>query len=346
MIVRAAVPVLLAPLLLGAAWAVGFDAYDRESRRVAPAPEPADGIVVLTGGADRIERALHLLAEGKAPALLVSGVGRGAEMAELAHRVQLDPATLGDRVTLGHLATTTVGNAAETAAWARRNGVHRLIVVTAGYHMPRALREIGHDLPGVELLPDPVQPPAMRGPPDPATLRLLANEYDKLLAVRHRPASAHPGLEHSVILLRSAVFNLWFFGITFVLGVVGVFVRAFAPRRALPFAQFWARSVLAGARTICGIHVRVTGEANLPRGPALIVSQHQSAFDTLVWVNLVPRVSYVFKAELARIPLFGPMLLAAGQIPLDRGASVASVRKLLRAAERAKADQTANRDIP
>jgi 1-acyl-sn-glycerol-3-phosphate acyltransferase len=115
-----------------------------------------------------------------------------------------------------------------------------------------------------------------------------------------------------------------------------VFVRLFTPDRALDLARFWAGLVLDGARVICGIRVAVTGA--VPTGPALIASQHQSAFDTLIWLRLVPKVAYVYKAELARIPLFGPMLVAAGQIPLDRDASLATVRSLLRAAQRAKAE--------
>ena len=141
-----------------------------------------------------------------------------------------------------------------------------------------------------------------------------------------------------MILLRSALYNVFFFGTTIVLGIVGVFVRWLLPRWTLPFARFWAGLMLNGARVICGIDVTVTGRENLPEGPALIASQHQSAFDTLIWTQLVPKVSYVFKAELARIPLFGPMLLATGQIPLDRGASLTTVRNLLREAARAKAD--------
>ena len=62
--------------------------------------------------------------------------------------------------------------------------MRRLILVTAGYHMPRALLEIGRALPGVTIYPVPVQPPALRGRLDFATMRLLASEYDKLLAVR------------------------------------------------------------------------------------------------------------------------------------------------------------------
>lgn len=136
--------------------------------------------------------------------------------------------------------------------------------------------------------------------------------------------------------MRSALFNVWFFGATAVIGFMGMFVRWFAPSRALVFAKLWARTVLAGARVICGIDVRVTGFERLPPGAALLASQHQSAFDTLIWVKLLPKVSYVFKAELARIPLFGPMLVASGQIPLDRRASLATVRNLLRAAAQAK----------
>ncbi len=144
-----------------------------------------------------------------------------------------------------------------------------------------------------------------------------------------------------MILVRSAVFNAWFFGITFVLGLVGVAVRAIAPARTLGLARLWARWVLAGARGICGIHVRITGLERLPDWPnpgaLLLASQHQSAFDTLIWAALLPKFSYVYKAELEKIPLFGPMLPGAGQIPIDRGASVTTVRRLLQATQRAKA---------
>lgn len=180
---RAATLAFAGLLLVGALWAVGFAWFNREIRQPVPPPPEADGIVALTGGAERIQTALRLLAEHRAPVLLVSGVGRGADLTEVARRVHLDPAVLGTHITLGRTATDTVGNAAETAAWAHANNVRQLIVVTAAYHMPRALIEIGRALPGVTLHPAPVQPPAMRGRLDFATARLLATEFDKLLAV-------------------------------------------------------------------------------------------------------------------------------------------------------------------
>ncbi len=175
-------------LLVGGVWSAGFAAFDDTARRGRPGVsggglQAADGIVALTGGADRIETALHLLESQTAPLLLVSGVGRGADLAELQRGVQLTPEQAA-RITLGRTATTTAGNAEETAGWARAHGIRRLIVVTAGYHMPRALIEIGRALPDVALYPVPVRPPALRGGMEMATVRMMANEYDKYLAVR------------------------------------------------------------------------------------------------------------------------------------------------------------------
>lgn len=162
-------------------WGAGFAWFTLAARRPGAIPAQADGIVALTGGAERIETALRLLAEDRAPLLLVSGVARGVDLAELARRVDLDPAALAARVTLGRLATTTVTNAAETAQWARAHEVRTLIVVTSGYHMPRALLEIGRALPDVALHPVPV---ALSSPRGMGAARLLAAEFDKLVAVR------------------------------------------------------------------------------------------------------------------------------------------------------------------
>jgi uncharacterized SAM-binding protein YcdF (DUF218 family) len=172
---------------LWVAWACGFALFLHEARQPINLPAHADGIVALTGGADRIETALRLLVEGRARVLLVSGTGGGAEFAELAHRAGLDPAPWESRVTLGRKATSTRGNAAETADWARDNGVRSLMVVTAGYHMPRALTELERVLPGVALYPVPVIPRPLNDTAvllDTGMLRLMAQEYTKWLVAR------------------------------------------------------------------------------------------------------------------------------------------------------------------
>lgn len=171
-------------LALGAmalAWAVGFAWFVHQSGEAAALPPRCDGIIALTGGSERVETALRLLAEGRAARLLISGVGGSAEYAALAHRAGVGPG-LAPQVTLGRAALSTRGNAAEAADWVRTNGIRTLIVVTAGYHMPRALAELARTLPEVALFPAPVQPAGWREGVGLAGLRLLGIEYTKFLA--------------------------------------------------------------------------------------------------------------------------------------------------------------------
>ncbi len=136
--------------------------------------------------------------------------------------------------------------------------------------------------------------------------------------------------------LRSALFNLFFFVVTFLLTLVpATLARLLAPDRVLDVARLWARVMLWGLRTICGIRLRVSGLRRVGTGAALIASRHQSAFDTFVWLTLVPRACYVLKRELLRIPLFGPLLPLAGMIAVDRLGGAGAIRALLRDAERA-----------
>ena len=67
----------------------------------------------------------------------------------------------------------------------------------------------------------------------------------------------------------------------------------------------------------------------------LIASRHQSAFDTFVWLTLVPRCCYVLKSELLRIPLFGPLMPLTGMIAVDRGGGANALRGLVREGQRA-----------
>ncbi|MBV8613688.1 MAG: 1-acyl-sn-glycerol-3-phosphate acyltransferase [Acetobacteraceae bacterium] len=143
-----------------------------------------------------------------------------------------------------------------------------------------------------------------------------------------------------MMLTRSALFNLYFFALTALLCVVGTVVRLAAPRRVLVVPALWARWALAGLRAICGIRVEVLGREHMPQaGAALLASRHQSAFDTLVWLTLLPRCCYVIKQELRRIPLFGGMIEPAGMILVDREAGASAMRHLMREADRAAREQ-------
>ena len=82
-------------------------------------------------------------------------------------------------------------------------------------------------------------------------------------------------------------------------------------------ARTWSRLVLAGLRLLCGIDYVVTGRENLPaEGAALVAPMHQSAFDTILWLQLVPECVYVLKRELTQIPR---VRWAAAEVRHDRG---------------------------
>ncbi|GBR05982.1 1-acyl-sn-glycerol-3-phosphate acyltransferase [Gluconacetobacter liquefaciens] len=142
----------------------------------------------------------------------------------------------------------------------------------------------------------------------------------------------------AMIFVRACLFNLYFVLLTIVMGIAAMPIRLFARRYALPYAKLWTRLSVAGLCHICGIRVVVTGREHLPAGPCLLASQHQSAFDTLVWMNLVDRPAYVMKEELTRLPLVGPMLLLAGMIPVRRADGAKALRALLTATAEAAAD--------
>jgi 1-acyl-sn-glycerol-3-phosphate acyltransferase len=142
-----------------------------------------------------------------------------------------------------------------------------------------------------------------------------------------------------MIVLRSALFNIAFFAISFVLTVSATVVRFVAPRHVLAVAMLWARTLVAAVRIFCGIRLDVRGLEHIPPGAALIASRHQSAFDTFVWLTLLPRCCYVFKNELLRIPLFGALVSATGMIAVDRNAGGSAIRALLRQADRAVQDR-------
>jgi len=134
-----------------------------------------------------------------------------------------------------------------------------------------------------------------------------------------------------MIWLRSALFNLWFYSVTVLVALLSVAVQLGPPAWLRALARGWARVVLGGLKAICGITVTVTGREHLPQGgAALIASQHQSAFDTVVWLLLVPDATYVLKRELTRIPLYGAICRKLGMIAVDRAGGASAIRALLR----------------
>jgi uncharacterized SAM-binding protein YcdF (DUF218 family) len=149
----------------------------------------ADGIVVLTGGASRIEDAMELLAAGHGKRLLISGVHRATSSAEIARLIPRYERFVSCCVDLDHSAVNTVGNAVETRRWVKDQRFSSLIVVTSAYHMPRTMAELAKQLPDTALVPFPVVTDKLRSEPwwaSAPTARLILSEYAKFVVAQLR----------------------------------------------------------------------------------------------------------------------------------------------------------------
>ncbi len=157
----------------------------------------ADGIVVLTGGSSRVSDGMDLLAGKRAQRLLISGVHAGNSRGDISRAMPEHQQLLSCCVDLGRFAVNTRGNAAEAQRWVEARGFHSLIVVTSNYHMPRAIAEFSHTMPGVKLIPYPVVGDTWRSEPwwsSGAGARLLMLEYAKFLVAGARIRLSATGL--------------------------------------------------------------------------------------------------------------------------------------------------------
>ncbi len=185
---------LAAVLVALAIWAAGLLAFaDRVARSTPPAdPRPADGLVALTGGSDlRLRTATALLEHGKGRRLLVSGVNQRVSRGAVWRVTGAAKPLFDCCVDLDFAAANTIGNARETARWARSMGYHSLILVTADYHTPRAVLELRSMLPGTRIDAYPVATPdldARRWAETSGGARRMVAEYMKYLVALGREA--------------------------------------------------------------------------------------------------------------------------------------------------------------
>ncbi|MCJ2022775.1 YdcF family protein [Methylobacterium sp. J-067] len=168
------------------AFVAGFFAFVALLARQERIPEGrTDGIVALTGGAQRIGDAIDLLAAGYGRRLLITGVNERTSREEIARLNPTQRQLIACCVDLDYRARNTIGNAIETRRWMRTHHFSTVAVVTSNYHMPRTLVELDHALQESErIVPHPVVTEGFdagawwRSPP---VARLVASEYVKFL---------------------------------------------------------------------------------------------------------------------------------------------------------------------
>jgi 1-acyl-sn-glycerol-3-phosphate acyltransferase len=117
--------------------------------------------------------------------------------------------------------------------------------------------------------------------------------------------------------IRSVVFNVLLFGGLSLLMIVHAPALLF---NKVPSYLFTAtgRYTLWLVKVICGLRYQVQGAEYIPAGSCIFASKHQSAWDTAVFLVLIPEISYVLKKELTKIPIYGKFLERYGMISIDR----------------------------
>jgi 1-acyl-sn-glycerol-3-phosphate acyltransferase len=135
-----------------------------------------------------------------------------------------------------------------------------------------------------------------------------------------------------LVLIRSLVYQGVLVGSVILFATILIILTPVASEGFLDrVGRLWAQVNLSALRWICGLRYRVTGLEALPSESSIVLSKHQSAWETIALRAILPaHQSWVLKRELMRIPLFGAALACFRSIPIDRSAGRRAIVELVR----------------
>ena len=133
-----------------------------------------------------------------------------------------------------------------------------------------------------------------------------------------------------MILLRSSLFALALILVTPPYALIALLTFPLPRMLRYRIISGWSRLVVLLSRAILGIRWEVQGREHLPARPAVILSKHQSAWETLAFQHIFPPQVLVLKRELLWIPFFGWGLALMSPIAIDRSRGVAALRNIAR----------------
>lgn len=131
------------------------------------------------------------------------------------------------------------------------------------------------------------------------------------------------------VVLRSCLFAAFQLLITPPFAVIALLTFPFDPLTRTRIIGNWTRLVLWAVDFICGIRYQVLGADNIPSAPCVVLSKHQSAWETLAFQVIFPSQVYVIKRELLWIPFFGWGLAMTSPVAIDRKAGMRALKQML-----------------
>lgn len=133
-----------------------------------------------------------------------------------------------------------------------------------------------------------------------------------------------------MVVLRSTLYTLLQIIITPLYTLIVLASFPLNPISRFRIISGWAHIMLYLIRVICGIHYRVLGIENIPKNPSIVLSKHQSAWETLAFQQIFPPQVWVLKKELLLIPFFGWGLSMTSPIAINRGSARAALKQILK----------------
>jgi len=132
------------------------------------------------------------------------------------------------------------------------------------------------------------------------------------------------------MIIRSVTFYILLSIWTFLLGLI------FLPFLILPSkyiripALIWIKGIFIFLKYICRITHEIRGIKNIPDEPTIIVSKHQSAFETFAFYYYFKNIFFVHKHQLYFIPIFGQYLMKSKMVSINRLGGAKTMRKMLK----------------
>ncbi len=133
----------------------------------------------------------------------------------------------------------------------------------------------------------------------------------------------------TALYIRSTVYFILMVSSGIVIGFLTVFTFPFPVNQRYAFARSWAVMNLWLLKHICKLSHRIEGLENLPDEGVVVLSKHQSTWDTMIMQLILPHVRWVLKRELLRVPFFGWGLAMLEPIAIDRSAGHKAVAQLI-----------------
>ena len=132
-----------------------------------------------------------------------------------------------------------------------------------------------------------------------------------------------------MLIVRSALFLLLVTLLTIPFGILVSLAMIFPMKIRYAIIAAWRVGFMSLCASVLNIRYRVLGRENIPQHPSVILSKHQSAWETVALQEIFPPLVFVLKNALLRIPFFGWGLAAMKMISIDRRAGKDALKQVV-----------------